>query len=488
MQKISLSKYKIFLFCLIFFILGILITSFFNLMSFEFILFVCIILCLIGITFLKNKKNLVILFLFVLSLFFGMWRYIISLPINNIDQIQYYNGQNVVLEGIINKNPGRGIKSQQLEIENININNKNINGKLLVATDLYPKFNYGDRLRLKCSLEEPSDFEGFSYQRYLARYNLYSICFYPKIDALETDQGNVFYAQVFKIKNKLQNIINRSLEEPEAGLLSAMILGEKKAINEDLRVIFSCTGLSHIIAISGMHISILSFLLIIFLVEIGFSRKCAYWVLLFFYFVLIGAPASAVRAGFMGAMVGFAFLIGRIGKAMNVLLFTAFVLLMINPKLLRDDIGFQLSFLAISGIIIFYPIIEKYSAGFNFLKYKPIRDILNMTVCAQILTWPFIVYYFSFFFIFWLCGRYPAIIVFSMFALLLSWILPFFSILLFVPVYFLLKYIVVVASVLEKIPFVCPSLNQVNIFYFLSYYFLLLIFYLKIKKSRKGFF
>src|SRR3989339_571140 len=342
------------------------------------------------------------IFLFCLSLFFGMWRYIISLPINNIDQIQYYNGQNVVLEGIINKNPGRGIKSQQLEIENININNKNINGKLLVATDLYPKFNYGDRLRLKCSLEEPSDFEGFSYQRYLARYNLYSICFYPKIDALETDQGNVFYAQVFKIKNKLQNIINRSLEEPEAGLLSAMILGEKKAINEDLRVIFSCTGLSHIIAISGMHISILSFLLIIFLVEIGFSRKCAYWVvlfLLFVYIVLIGAPASAVRAGFMGAMVGFAFLIGRIGKAMNVLLFTAFVLLMINPKLLRDDIGFQLSFLAISGIIIFYPIIEKYSAGFNFLKYKPIRDILNMTVCAQILTWPFIVYYFSFFFV-----------------------------------------------------------------------------------------
>src|SRR3989339_902136 len=466
MQKIILSKYKIFLFCLIFFILGILITSFFNLMSFEFILFVCIILCLIGITFLKNKKNLVILFLFVLSLFFGMWRYIISLPINNIDQIQYYNGQNVVLEGIINKNPGRGIKSQQLEIENININNKNINGKLLVATDLYPIFNYGDRLRLKCSLEEPSDFEGFSYQRYLARYNLYSICFYPKIDALETDQGNVFYAQVFKIKNKLQNIINRSLEEPEAGLLSAMILGEKKAINEDLRVIFSCTGLSHIIAISGMHISILSFLLIIFLVEIGFSRKCAYWVvlfLLFVYIVLIGAPASAVRAGFMGAMVGFAFLIGRIGKAMNVLLFTAFVLLMINPKLLRDDIGFQLSFLAISGIIIFYPIIEKYSAGFNFL----------------------LVFFFSIFLV--LCAL-PAIIVFSMFALLLSWILPFFSILLFVPVYFLLKYIVVVASVLEKIPFVCPSLNQVNIFYFLSYYFLLLIFYLKIKKSRKGFF
>ncbi len=231
----------------------------------------------------------------------------------------------------------------------------------MVSTNIYPKYEYGDKLKINCELITPEKFNGFSYDRYLARYNIYSVCYYPSLSR-ETGQGldskDLIYKKIFSFKHLLQDKINSSLNEPEASLASAIFLGYKKNLPADLQDGFSKVGISHIVAISGMHIGIISVILMSVLIGFGFKRKYAFYIatfLLILYIVIIGFPASAMRAGLMGFLVLWALNLGRLNKITNSLFLTAAILLFINPKLLRDDIGFQLSFLAVLGIIYFYP-------------------------------------------------------------------------------------------------------------------------------------
>jgi len=176
------------------------------------------------------------------------------------------------------------------------------------------------------------------------------------------------------------------------------MLGDKRGIPDDLRLTFSRIGLSHVIAISGMHISILSVLVMGLLLSFGLPRKYAFYIstlFLIFYIILIGVPASAMRAGLMGFLVLWALNLGRLNKLINSIIFTAAVLLLINPKLLRSDIGFQLSFLAVLGIAYGHPIIETWFEKIRLPKAKGARNVFSLTMAAQIFTLPILMLNFS---------------------------------------------------------------------------------------------
>ncbi|MFH1822070.1 MAG: ComEC family competence protein, partial [Patescibacteria group bacterium] len=378
-----LSKSKIFLICCISFIVGIAAASFLPIRFIEhdFLWFIMITLFLVWIIlFYKNKKILIIA-LIGLFLFLGVWRYSISIPVNLPNKIWYYNSQTVSAIGWVCNEPDIRDSNEKLEIcvnkiiETQNFTSlQDISGKILVTTNLYPSYKYGDELKIIGELKKPEKFYGFSYDRYLARYDIYSVSYYPKIEKITDTEGNIIYQQIFKVKEKLHNVINYGLSEPEASLANAIILGYKKNIPEDLRQNFSQAGVSHIIAISGMHISILAGLIMAFLLAINISRKKAFWLaslFLIIYILLIGLPASAMRAGLMGFLVLWAMNLGRLNKLTNSLVLAAVVLLFINPKLLRDDIGFQLSFLAVLGISYFYPWLSKWWLEFNEKKKLP---------------------------------------------------------------------------------------------------------------------
>jgi competence protein ComEC len=299
------------------------------------------------------------------------------------------------------------------------------------------------------------------------------VCYYPRLtpSSLRSDTpllirrgdgGEAFYKTVFGLKDKFREIIDFGLSEPESSLTRAIILGDKKGIPDDLRDKFSKTGVSHIVAISGMHISILAGLVMVMLLGAGLWRKHAFYfatLFLIIYIILIGLPASAMRAGLMGFLVLWALNLGRLNKLTNSLVLAAVVLLLINPKLLRDDIGFQLSFLAVLGIAYAYPLLNNIFDKIKIPKLKGIRDILNITIAAQVFTLPIIALNFSQvsviapitnLLIIW---TLPILMIAVLVALLLSLIFPSISFVFFLPVKLLLNYIIVIVELLADIPY-----------------------------------
>lgn len=404
-----------------------------------------------------------------LFLFLAFWRYAIGLPENLPDKIWYYNGETATIIGRIISEPD----ARQNNIKYI-VDVKmfgrdeamprlyNISGKILITTNLYPRYNYGDELEIICELQTPEPFNNFSYDRYLARYDIYSVCYYGNIKLIRRGQGNLFYEKIFNLKNKLREIIDFGLSEPGASLARAIMLGDKKGIPDELREKFSQTGVSHIMAISGMHISILAALVMAMLLGIGFWRKHAFYfaaAFLIIYIILIGLPASAMRAGLMGFLVLWALNLGRLNKLANSIVLAGAILLLINPRLFRDDVGFQLSFLAVFGIAYIYPLLDSFFDKIKITKLKGVRDVFNITIAAQIFTLPIIALNFSQIstvapltnlLIIW---TLPILMVAILGALFLSFIFPALSFLFFLPAKIILDYIIFIVDFLFRAPY-----------------------------------
>ena len=459
-----LTRSKIFLISCLFFILGIAITSFLPLPWLESDLwwFIGIVFCAAVLILFWMRKKIWLSALLGLFLFLGIWRYSFSLPASTPDKVWFYNGREVVITGMVCNEPDVREKNVKLEVRSKKLEGieGEVSGKILVTTNLYPSYGYGDELEIKCELQAPEKFEDFSYDRYLARYNIYSVCYYPEIKLAEKNKGSWLYGLIFKLKNKLRETMQTGLPEPEAGLAGAVVLGYKKGLSAFWQEKFSKVGISHIIAISGLHISILAALVMGFALGIGCPRRKAFWLasgFLIFYIILIGLPASAMRAGLMGFLVLWAMNLGRLNKLTNSLVLVAAMLLLINPKLLRDDIGFQLSFLAVLGIAYIFPIFNKWT-GERKGAIKIFLDITGITLSAQVFTLPIIALNFnqvsliapaSNLLILWIL---PFLLSAILAGLALSLILPGLAWLFFLPSLLVLKYIMAVANGLAGLP------------------------------------
>lgn len=182
---------------------------------------------------------------------------------------------------------------------------------------------------------------------------------------------------------------------PESSVFNAMVFGYEKEISEDLKTAFNVTGTRHILAISGMNISIIALMLMSFGLVVGMWRKRAFWfasagVISFIF--LVGCPPSAVRAGIMGIILLLAKNRGRLAKEWRPVLIAGFFMTALNPTLLVFNIGFQLSFLAVLGIIFFNGF---WNRVFKWVPTKFVRDLLSLSMSAQITTLPVLVYNFG---------------------------------------------------------------------------------------------
>lgn len=208
---------------------------------------------------------------------------------------------------------------------------------------------------------------------------------------------NAFRSLTDYVFHYARNYFRDHFSEQNASLLSAIVLGDKSLLGDEIKAIFTNTGTSHILAVSGMHFGLL---MIIFL---GVFERFSKWItrkqavifmllILWFYAILTGMSASVIRAIFMFSILFLAQLSNRNHDPINVLFFTAFVLIVINPMYLFD-IGFQLSYLAMLGIYLFYQKIE----AFFQIKYKWINYLwkgIAVGFAAQLLTTPISLFYF----------------------------------------------------------------------------------------------
>jgi len=397
-MEYKLTKAKLFLFSCLFFILGVGLGSIF---SFSFFMSY-IILCLAVVIFIlgRGDKRLIILGLGGVFLFLGIIRFNLGLPKIDQENVAFYNGEKEKIIGIVSAEPDTRQDSVKLKIKTEKIfldqEERKIKGNVLVKTGLFPEYSYGDRLELDCELLRPEKVEDFDYEKYLARYDIYSLCYDPRIRLLEHGQGNIIMSYLLAGKGYFLATINKILPEPQAAFLGGVLIGARRSIPDDLNQAFNRTGTTHIIAISGYNITIIAMVLLALAKGLGISRKRSFWFIvagISFFVVITGASASVVRAAVMGLIVLLAKQIGRMSRITNALVFTAVIMLFINPKILMFDAGFQLSFLSTMGLVYLSPILEKYFSRWPEL--YGVKESFTTTLSAIIFTLPLIIFQFG---------------------------------------------------------------------------------------------
>ena len=271
------------------------------------------------------------------------------------------------------------------------INSNKIDGKIIIYAERYPEYDLGDIIYLQGKIKIPEDFEGFEYRNYLLAKNIYYIVYYPEIELKERNESG-FYFQISNYRKYANDLIKKIFPQPQAGIVSAMTLAVKSDISEEILEAFNKTGTRHIIAISGLHMTIVAVSLMYILLALGLNRNYAFYFSILgiiFFVTLVGFPPSAVRAAVMGGLVLFAVKVGRLTNAGNAIIFAAVLMLLYNPNLLRYDTGFQLSFAAALGIIYIFPKLDdffkKYSNALN------IKTIFLITISAQVAVLPIVI-------------------------------------------------------------------------------------------------
>ena len=313
----------------------------------------------------------------------------------------------VTLAGFIVENPDvNGSKSQLIfrAKELIVPGNKlAINELVLIYVNSFPEYKFGDELLVFGVLATPQNFlEDFDYVAYLKRRNLRTIMFYPKLEKEKYVGLGFFekakkdsYKKIFSLKDRFELAINKSISEPNASFLNGILLGSRQNISQEMTEAFSKTGTTHILAISGYNIMIISWAALAGLVWF-FKRRMAFWISVFIiilFTVLTGASASVVRASIMGLLLLFANGYGRLYEPKNSIILAGFIMIFLNPFVLVFDIGFQLSFLAVIGLMYLYPYLDNKLKKVG--KIGGLKEILLMTVSAQIVVAPLLIYYFK---------------------------------------------------------------------------------------------
>ena len=349
--------------------------------------------------FIFRKKKIIIYTVFLLAFFSGAWHCQLAEEEVLESQLNYLNGTGeVVFIGVVDKEADVREKSMKLTINEVEVDSQRIEGKILVTVGKYPRYEYGDKLRIEGTLEFPEEFPDFNYKEYLIKDGVYSVSYYPDIELLGKNQGNLILSGILHLKEKLREVIFKNLSPPQSSILAAIILGDQRQISDLWKEKLNLTGVRHLTAVSGMNVTLISAISMSFLLGLGFWRKQAFWITIIFisiFVIMTGLQSSAVRAGIMGIIFLLAQYLGRSSDSSRAILIAATLMLILNPFLLRLDVGFQLSFLAMLGIIYLLPtfqtILNKIPNVFQ------LRNMVAMTLSAQIFTLPILIYNFGYF-------------------------------------------------------------------------------------------
>ena len=372
-----MTSSRIFLYFCLSFIGGIFTDSFVSVSQPLLLSFLVLGIFLISV-FWKYKKFAVIGFC-LLFLVLGIWRHQAAQS-----KIIYPEEQNITFTGIVVKEPDIRSDSIKLTIKS----DENGSRLILVTTNRYPEYQYGDKLKISGKLKKPEIFEDFNYKDYLAKDGIYSVMYWPKVELLMREKFS-FYGMILEFKDGLRESIYRNFSPPQSSILGAIILGDKSRIPSELKEKLNIAGVRHMTAVSGMHVAILTSILMTFLIGLGFWKKQAFYftiTLVVLFIIMTGLQPSAIRAGIMAGLFLLSQYLGRSNISARAIIFAAAIMLIHNPLLLRLDVGFQLSFLAMLGIIYLMPIFK------TWLK----SGVLVMTLSAQVFTLPILIYNFGY--------------------------------------------------------------------------------------------
>lgn len=272
-----------------------------------------------------------------------------------------------------------------------------------IPKDSNKVLEYGSIVESGANLYRIENYEGsdFDYRRFMQRKRIYHNVYARSYDIVGEDEGFDIMAVAYRCKMYLkERLFASGLPKDRAALAVSLLLGDKSDLDEDVKLSFSVAGLSHILCVSGLHIGLIIAIfdsLLRFVHFLGFRG----WVLRRVLLILIawsiafvvGCTPSALRVALMLTLTIITDMTVHSSDRINMLFVTAFLLLLCNPLMLFD-IGFQLSFLAVFGIMLCMPKanlwIKKKVPSF----LKLISTTAATTLSAQMFVLPIIVYRF----------------------------------------------------------------------------------------------
>ena len=276
---------------------------------------------------------------------------------------------------------------------------------------LSSRLQMGEELWVRSRISPPvsaRNFDEFDYARYLIRKGISGTGFVASghwqfSECRKEKEGiaTVLYRLAASYRTQIENLYRRlGIEGDELAVLSALTLGDKTDLSESVRESYSVAGVSHVLALSGLHIGLL-YALAFFLLRpllLGgqsgrFLRSLLLILLLWLFAFFTGLSPSVVRSAAMFSIWALADLCGRQSFSLNTLALTAWLMLLVRPVWLFD-VGFQLSFAAVLSILLFQPFLYRlcpvrHRAG------TYLWGLVSVSVAAQLGTAPLVLFYFS---------------------------------------------------------------------------------------------
>lgn len=393
--------------------------------------------------------------------------------------------------------------------------NKLINGKNFIINvkknNNSQKLYYGDEINFKGKYiipESKRNYGGFDYSLYMKTQKLYGSFEIENYKLLRKNKGNFIQKNIFEFKQYVKNILRKYLKKDSADLCIGLIIGDRTNLSEEIEEDFKNSNLTHMLAVSGSHFTYI-ILTMSYINKIIKRKRMGQIVTIIFivlFMNLTGNTASVVRSGIMAIIIILASLIYKRVDIWTSMAIAILIQLINNPYIIFD-IGLQLSYSGVIGIVLFNKIIiEKENNIIDFFNKKIIKkyklrkrrivkyitEATAVTLSANIIIIPIMIYHFntislSFVFSNLLAGPILGITVIYAFVLIFASIIfnsllsPFYYIL-----NIMLNILLKIAHICAKIPFskiivVTPNIYLICIFYA----FLIIMLYIKQKKIKK---
>lgn len=296
---------------------------------------------------------------------------------------------------------------------------KPVNKQILLywmPDSMQPPLQCGDRICFRAHVGMPmsdADFTGFDYGQYLQRQGISgtAIVYSGYWRKLLQPSTPTFKMQALMLREQIvKKFRTWNLEDDVLAIISALTVGDKSKLTREIKATYNAAGVSHILALSGLHIGILSMILSWLFYPL--RRVCGgKWIvsflivgLLWGFAFLSGLSPSVIRAVTMFSAYAVASIFSEERfSGFSALTLTAFIMLIYQPMYLFD-VGFQLSFMAVLGIFLFYPLIDSLFVVRNKI-VAYLWNIISLSLAAQLATLPLILYYFGTFPVYFLLSN-----------------------------------------------------------------------------------
>ena len=461
--------------------------------------------------YIKISFNITVIIIIIVTSFLGN-KYV-TIKQKEYEEIydKLENSREIEAIGVISSNKVEKENKDRYEIKIISINGLEIKNKKFycyIKKKQNQNIKYGNLVKITGKYQRPPTQRnqgGFNYSSYLKTKSIYGIIQVNKIHIKEENVSNIFFKKANDIREKIIKKSNNLNEEKKAIFLG-LIIGETSSMEDNTKEAFKKASMSHILAVSGMHIAFLILFSIKVLSKI-FGKKLANIltiIVIIMYMFISGFSASVVRAGVMGIILLISNVIYRKNDIYTSIATSLLIILTKNPFMILD-IGLQLSYMGTIGIILFNKriliLLKKIKIKDKKIRYKipikiikitdKIKEMISVILSAQIGVLPISIYHFNIFSPYFLITNfltsliveltYIIGILYTLFIFIDSKIVILFQKILEIGI----EIIIQITKIPQKLPFSKIYLATPKITYIIFYYiFMIVIFYIIDLKNR----